>query len=176
MTLTSASCSGVPRVGVRRIQCPSDPYCSTVSPLQRYHGAWKHTITLIKQVEHSQWSLLPHSLSATALPWGLKHCIQGNRFQIGPSVAASARSTTGRYCFHRCVSVHNCGGTPSPSHNISTGPMSFLGVQHWLVSGPFPGVPQWLVPGPFPGGVTQSQIGYPWPGMGYPSQDAVPPG
>ena len=32
-------------------------------------------------------------------------------------------STMGRYCFHRCLSAH----TPSPSHNTSTGPMSFVG-------------------------------------------------
>ena len=46
------------------------------------------------------------------------------------------------------------GGTPSPSHNTSTGPMSF------------PGVPHWLVPGPFRGGMPG--WGTPQPGMGYP--------
>ena len=63
------------------------------------------------------------------------------------------------------------GGAPSPSHNTSTGPMSFLGVLQWLVPGPFSkvpfpwGLPQWLVPGPFqrvyPG---QVKMGVPWPG------------
>ena len=78
------------------------------------------------------------------------------------------RSTTGRYCFYRCLSVcrgwggftlspsHNTstgpmsilGGTSSPSHNTSSGPMSFLGgtssPSHNTSTGPmsFPGVPQ----------------------------------
>ena len=55
----------------------------------------------------------------------------------------------GRYCIHRCLSVH-MGGTPSPSHNTSTGPMSFPG------GTPVPGegVPQYqdeLPPLPQPG-------------------------
>ena len=50
------------------------------------------------------------------------------------------------------------GGTPSPSHNTSTGPMYFLGVPQWLVPGPGPflGVPQFQL------GLPQSQMwGYP---------------
>ena len=41
-------------------------------------------------------------------------------------LAASASVTNAIYylCFHRCVSVH-MGSTPPPSHNTSTGPMSF---------------------------------------------------
>ena len=56
-----------------------------------------------------------------------------------------------------CLSAWG-GGTPSPSHSISTGPMSFL-----------QGVPQWLVPGPF-------WEGYPSPRQGVPqSYHGVPP-
>ena len=33
----------------------------------------------------------------------------------------------GRYCFHRCLSVHTGGGGYPISHNTSTGPMSFRG-------------------------------------------------
>ena len=68
-------------------------------------------------------------------------------------------------CFHRRLFVNRC--TPSPSHNTSTGPMSFLGVPHihpiilQLVPYPFQGVPHFhpiivpLVPRPFPEGVPQ---------------------
>ena len=68
-------------------------------------------------------------------------------------ITARVRSMMGRYCFHRCLTL-----TPSPSHNTSTGPMSFLGV------------PQWLVPGPFPGGTparSRSRGTYPmsWDGV-----------
>ena len=92
------------------------------------------------------------------------------------SNTACVRSLTGRYCFHRCLSVHTRRGTPSPSHNTSTGPMSFL----WgtPVIGPrslprgYPSdwsrVPSWGVPSPRWG---YPRTGYPQPGMGYP-----PPG
>ena len=46
-------------------------------------------------------------------------------------ITARVCSTTGRYCFHRCVSVHTGVGegfAPSPSHNTSTGPCPFWGV------------------------------------------------
>ena len=80
-----------------------------------------------------------------------------NRIQIcfKTFIMARIRSTTGRYCFYRCLSVNMWGGdTPSPSHNTSTSPMSFPGdLPQWPVEGPFRGVPQWLVPGPFPGRV-----------------------
>ena len=94
--------------------------------------------------------------------------------------------------------VHHQGVTPSPSHNTSTGPMSFLGVPHLhpiilpLVPCPFPGgVPQWLVPGPIPGGTPVPGGGTSVPDVGYPSprwewkgspiwgkglHDGVPPG
>ena len=78
-------------------------------------------------------------------------------------------------------------GTPSPSHNTSTGPMSFPGRGDTPVTGPrsLPrGVPR---PGPDREGVPQSgpdggvggfpSQGVPWPGPhgGYPSQGWVPP-
>ena len=75
---------------------------------------------------------------------------------------ARVRSTTGRYCFRRCLSVHTGGGgfTPSPSHNTSPGPMSFSG------GTPVTG-PRFLY-----GGVPHSQMG------GTPSQrwGTPPPG
>ena len=87
----------------------------------------------------------------------------------------------GRYCFHRCVSVHTWGGQlpHTLSHNTATGSLSFLGVPHLypiivpLVPCPFQGVPSTRqrypsprcrgtqVPGrdtPVPGGVPQSQV------------------
>ena len=73
------------------------------------------------------------------------------------------------------------GGTLSPSHYTSTGPMSFLGLSGWLL--------QWLTPGlfwqvlrtgypPSHGWGTHwlgqnrgySRMDSPWPGMGYPNQ------
>ena len=75
----------------------------------------------------------------------------------------------------------------SPSHNTSTGPMSFLGrypndgsqVPSWGVPQSQVGVPQDRVPpgqdsGSPPG---QVRIGYPWPGLGYPppARTGVPP-
>ena len=86
------------------------------------------------------------------------------------------------------------GGNPSPSHNTSTGTMSFLrGVPQWLSKVLSQGVPQWLVPGPFPEGTpAKSRLGYPgqvqtggtparsrqgvpWPEMGYPHPEMVYP-
>ena len=60
-------------------------------------------------------------------------------------VPARVRSTTGRYCFHRCLSVH------------------IRGVPQWLVPGPFLRVPR---PGPDRGYPSQVQMGegVPWPG------------
>ena len=94
---------------------------------------------------------------------------------------ARVRSTPGRYCFHRCLSVYTWGRvTPSPSHNTSTGPMSFLGgtpvTGPRFLPGRYPsprwGVPQSLVPGPFLGGTPVPdgvpQDGYTPPGMWYP--------
>ena len=60
-------------------------------------------------------------------------------------ITARVRSTMGRYCFHRCLSVRTQGGfTSSPSHNTSTRPMSFLGVypSDWSQ------VPSWGYPSP----------------------------
>ena len=58
---------------------------------------------------------------------------------------ARVRSTTGRYCFHTCVSVKG-GGLPQsliPGPFPASGPMSYL-------LGGGGGLPQSLVPGPFP--------------------------
>ena len=81
-------------------------------------------------------------------------------------ITALVRSTTGRCCFHRCLSVHTHSGTPSASRNTSTGPMSFPGgtpgtgprslsrgyLSYWCQV-PFQGVPQ---PGPDGGGTPVS--------------------
>ena len=66
----------------------------------------------------------------------------------------------GRYCFHRCLSVHR--GVPhiypiiSPSYNTPTGPLSFPGVPQSQLRHPHPrtgwGTPAW--PGPGLDGVT----------------------
>ena len=62
---------------------------------------------------------------------------------ISSIITALVRSTTGRYCFHRCLSVHTRrGSTPSPSHNTSTGPMSFPGGGGTPVTGPRPPPPR----------------------------------
>ena len=77
---------------------------------------------------------------------------------------ARVHSTTGRYCFHRCLSVH-MGRTPSPSHNTSTGPMSCSG-----------GTPV-TDPRSLPGGTPVPDMGTPPPPsqvrMGY--SPALPP-
>ena len=73
--------------------------------------------------------------------------------------------------FSVCSHSFGGGGYPSPSHNTFTGPMSFPGVPQWLVPGqdgrgvPHNGVPPWL-------GQDRGSPwwGYPWPGMGYPTQ------
>ena len=36
-------------------------------------------------------------------------------------ITARVRSTTGRYCFHRCLSVHRGGGPVDPSLNTPPG-------------------------------------------------------
>ena len=76
-------------------------------------------------------------------------------------------------------------GTPSPSHNTSTDPVSFLGggVPQWLVPGQDRGTgyPKMGVPstrdGVLPGQVRMGRVGgtlghdgvpLPWPGIGYP--------
>ena len=94
------------------------------------------------------------------------------------------------------LSVHTREGTPSPSHNTSTGPISFLGVPHLhpiilpLVPYPFQGLPGqdrvqvrtgyppdrsgWGTPQTgqdrgYPGQVRMEVLqGTPHPGMGYP--------
>ena len=67
----------------------------------------------------------------------------------------------GRYCFYRHLSVHTRSGTPFPSRNTSTGPMSFL--EGTPVTGPR------SLLGQYP---SQVQMGGTWPGpdQGYPSQ------
>ena len=42
-------------------------------------------------------------------------------------ITARVRSTTGGYIFSLSVHTLGGGGTPSPAHKTSTGPMSFLG-------------------------------------------------
>ena len=37
------------------------------------------------------------------------------KFHDGVFITARVRSTTGRYCFHRCLSVHRGGGQPAHS-------------------------------------------------------------
>ena len=100
--------------------------------------------------------------------------LQHNSLKFNPSgdfvVTARVRSSTGRYCFHECLSVHIREGTPSRSHSTSTGPMSLLGVRGTAVTGPR------SLPGDYPSDwshvhsrlVPQSQMDYPQPGMGYP--------
>ena len=69
------------------------------------------------------------------------------------------------------------GGTPSPSHNTSTGPVSFPGCtpspSHDTSTGPmsFLGGTQWLTPGSFLDVIqVQVRMGYPpWLGRGTPS-------
>ena len=86
----------------------------------------------------------------------------------------------GRLCFTD-VCLLTWGWYPSPSHNTSTGPISFGGVPHIYPIGSMSflgrGVPQWLVPGPFPGGIPVWR-GTPWPGQvqdgGTPVPVAVP--
>ena len=57
-------------------------------------------------------------------------------------ITARVRSTTGRYCFHRCLSVHR-GGYPDPPPGGTRTPPPPGGV---------PGPPSGGVPGPPPGG------------------------
>ena len=79
----------------------------------------------------------------------------------------------GRYCFHRYLSVHTRGGggrvSPSPSHNTSTGPMSFPGgyPTDWSSQVPSGGA----YPSP------RSLLGYPVPRDGVPpsTRDGVSP-
>ena len=52
-------------------------------------------------------------------------------------VSARVRSTTGGYFFS--LSTIGGGGTPCPSHNTSTGPMSFLGGTPVLMGVPHSG-------------------------------------
>ena len=68
----------------------------------------------------------------------------------GSTLSPSHNTSTGPISFLR--------GTQSPSHNTSTGPMSFLGVPQWLAPGPFLGgypspgqeIPQFQVGGGYP--------------------------
>ena len=75
---------------------------------------------------------------------------------------ARVRSTTGRYCFHRCLPVNICGGggvsTPARSGRWGGYPPArsgwWIGVppnQVWMVGGGYPGYPFW--PGLDGGGV-----------------------
>ena len=68
---------------------------------------------------------------------------QGSDTERNSTLLPPASEGWGRYCFHRCVSVHT-GGNPYPSHNTPTGPMSSptnLG-QDWMGSHPgLDGVP-----------------------------------
>ena len=79
----------------------------------------------------------------------------------------------GKVLFTPVYVCSHLGGTPSPSHNTSTGSMSFLEgtPSHNTPTDPmsFPRGYQWLVPGLF-WGVPQSQaMGYPRQGvLGYP--------
>ena len=79
----------------------------------------------------------------------------------------SASKGWGRYCFHRCLSTPGGGGgglTPSPSHNTSTGPMSFLGEGYPSDCSQFPSGGG--------GGGTQSQVGVPQFQVGIPRSQA----
>ena len=88
----------------------------------------------------------------------------------------------GRYCFHRCLWLFTLRRVPlllpiilplvpcpfwgglRPSHNTSTGPMSF------------PGVPQLLFPGPLMGGgatIVPKRVVPPRRGLGTPGQDRM---
>ena len=85
------------------------------------------------------------------------------------SIVTASIRRAGKVIFSACLSVHTPVGTPSPFHNTSTGPMSFLGGTP-VIS------PRSLLRGyPSPGWV---QMGVPWdgvhplPGMEYPP----PPG
>ena len=94
--------------------------------------------------------------------------------------------------FSLFVSPHLGGVPPSPSHDTSTGPMSFSGVPQWLVPGPFLGGTPVTGPVSLPMGYPLGQVrmggipgwGTPWlvlmggryPRTGYPpqSRDRVP--
>ena len=114
-------------------------------------------------------------------------------------ITARVRSTTGRYCFHRCLSVHRGGGgvrVPPPGGDLTGYPPGGLGTPPGGVPDRVPpphpppprgGVPDWVPPQggyltryhPPRGGVPDRvplggyQTGYP-PGGGY--LTGYPPG
>ena len=131
----------------------------------------------------------------SSLKWRdtFKKCSQLN-FEIVHTMLLTDNDSSKQLCFHRCLSVQVLGAGVShlhpivfPSHNASTGPMSFLGgyPSDWSLPGggvtPVPdprqgGTPSWGTP--WPGmGYPPAHYGVPpWPGMGYPpARDGVPP-
>ena len=101
-------------------------------------------------------------------------------FTSNPSGIITVITKYDRRLYFQLVCHFTPGVTPSPSHNTSTGPMSFPGVPHFhpiilpLVPCPFQGdVPQWLVTVLMGVPPTRTELGYPqarsdW---GTPSQD-----
>ena len=82
-------------------------------------------------------------------------------------VTARVRSTTGRYCFYRCLSVNIYGGVPGPDPGRGVPGPGPGGSQSQIWGGPRsrsrwggPGLRSRGVPGPGPGG------GVPGPGLG----------
>ena len=121
-----------------------------------YNGSWRNIINASVARNNSEYILAILLLNAS--------------FATASIELLRPRSMTGGYVFKGvCLLTQGGGGTPSPSpsHNTSTGPMSFLGYSSdW--SQVRMGVPQWLVPGqergvPHDGGTW----GTPQPGMEY---------
>ena len=113
--------------------------------------------TSLEPVQHLMWGLSQWKVSSTF-----------DSFFALCVITTCIQSMMGGYIFSLFVQ----GGTPSPSYNTSTGPMSFLG--RTPVTGP------WSFQRgctPVPGrGCPRPRLGYAWAGQDEvpPSQDGVP--
>ena len=89
------------------------------------------TIVIFKQKLMTSVTTIGHFLSIVE---HLIKCLENFAFE-SYFVTARLRSTTGRYCFHRCLSVQTQGGTPP---KVVTPPRAKVGIPPAKVGTPRP--------------------------------------